>query len=168
VAAVGILDVPIVSGLAYGIDTIAHAWCLELGLPTISVLGSGLLALYPRQNAELADRIGKQGGLLVSEYFPTHPPTAGSFVWRNRLQAAFARAVVATEWRKASGTAHTIRFAQQFERSNVSVHLNGAKTKADAGVAQVDLSLLREHERLMQVLGDSLRQPALLEPSISS
>src|SRR6185437_539588 len=61
VAAVDILGAPIVSGLAYGIDTIAHAWCLELGPPTISVLGSGLLALYPRQNAELADRIAKQG-----------------------------------------------------------------------------------------------------------
>jgi len=76
---------------------------------------------------------------LFSEYFPTQP-------------------VVATEWKKASGTAHTIRFAQQFERLNVSVHLNGAKTKADAGVAQIDLSLPGEHDRLMQVLGSSLRQ----------
>lgn len=161
VGAVGILDVPIVSGLAYGIDTIAHQWCLELGLPTISVLGSGLLALYPRENQDLADRIATRGGLLVSEYFPTQHPTAGSFVWRNRLQAAFARAVVATEWKKSSGTAHTIRFAQQFERLNVSVNLSDVKRKPDAGIAQVDLSLPREHNRLMQTLSGSLRQPTL-------
>ena len=167
VGAVGVLDVPIVSGLAYGIDTIAHQWCLELGLPTISVLGSGLLALYPRENQELADRIATRGGLLVSEYFPTQPPTAGSFVWRNRLQAAFARAVVATEWKKSSGTAHTIRFARQFERLNVSVHLSGVRQKPDAGVAQVDLILPREHDRLMQTLSGSLRKPMLLGPPIS-
>jgi DNA processing protein len=163
VGAVSNLDVPVVSGLAYGIDTIAHQWCLEISLPTISVIGSGLLALYPRENQELADRIAAQDGLLVSEYFPTQPPTAGSFVWRNRLQAAIARAVVATEWKKSSGTAHTIRFAQQFGRPNISVHLNGAKRKPEAGIAQVDLSLPRDHVQLMQTLSDTLHQPTLFK-----
>ena len=167
VGAVGNLDVPVVSGLAYGIDTIAHQWCLELGLPTISVLGSGLLALYPRENQELADRIAAQDGLLVSEYLPMQPPSAGSFVWRNRLQAAFARAVVATEWKKSSGTAHTIRFAQQFRRPNISVHLNGAKRKPDAGIAQVDLSLPRDHVQLMRTFSDTLRQPTVFRTLIS-
>lgn len=159
VGSAGNFDVPVVSGLAYGIDTIAHQWCLELGLPTISVLGNGLLALYPRENQELADRIVAQDRLLVSEYFPMQPPTARSFVWRNRLQATFARAVVATEWKKSSGTAHTIQFAQQFGRPNISVHLNTTKRKPDAGIAQINLNLPRDHVHLMQELSEALRQP---------
>ncbi len=155
----GTLNVPVVSGLAHGIDSIAHQACVEIDLPTISVLGSGLLSLYPAKNRELADRILAQGGTLVSEYLPGQQPTAASFVWRNRLQACLANVVVATEWKMKSGTAHTMRFAKQFHRPNASIRLSRVKHESDAGQAEINLDIPRQHDLLLQVLREALGAP---------
>lgn len=149
------IDAPVVSGLAHGIDTIAHEWCLEVGLPTVSVLGGGLLALYPAKNRDLASRIVGHGGLLISEYFPNQPATAANFVSRNRLQAGFAAAVVATEWKTISGTAHTIRFAAKFGRPSVSVRLSQSTSPPDAGTAQFNIDIPHQHGLLMNILADA-------------
>jgi DNA protecting protein DprA len=106
VASVQEAGATVVSGLAKGIDEIAHEWALLCKVPNISVLGTGILRSYPAKNAELASRIVDACGLLISEYMPDATPTAESFVWRNRLQAALAKCVVAPEWKRSSGTAH--------------------------------------------------------------
>ena len=63
-------DAPVISGLARGVDRVAHEWCLQIGLPTISVMATGILTLYPARHADLGDQIVQAGGLLVSEYLP--------------------------------------------------------------------------------------------------
>lgn len=138
-------NLPVVSGLAKGIDTIAHEWSLRLGLPTISILGSGILCPYPARNAGLADAIVKEGGLLVSEYLPLQSPTAESFVWRNRLQACISDCVIATEWRRSSGTAHTVRFAAELGRGSISLSLCGKEDKPDAGRGRRHFVVPNEH-----------------------
>lgn len=118
--------IPVISGLARGIDAIAHEWSLVCRTPTISVLGTGILRHYPARNSDLAERIIEQGGVLVSEYSPVAEPTAENFVWRNRLQAALAACVIAPEWKQSSGTAHTIRFAQALRRPTIGLSLEHA------------------------------------------
>ena len=70
------LDAPVVSGLAHGIDRLVHEWCLHLSVPTISVLGTGILAPYPAKHVPLGNAILAAGGTLLTEYLPTQGPSA--------------------------------------------------------------------------------------------
>ena len=74
VSAIAKEDVVIVSGLARGIDTIAHEACIQSGTRTIAVLGSGLNSMYPPENAELAENIIETGGAVISEMLPDEGP----------------------------------------------------------------------------------------------
>jgi predicted Rossmann fold nucleotide-binding protein DprA/Smf involved in DNA uptake len=146
------LGLTVVSGLAKGVDEIAHDWALASGLPNISVLGTGLLKAYPAKNAELAGRIVDAGGLLISEYMPDAQPSAENFVWRNRLQAALAKCVVAPEWKRASGTAHTIRFARRFGRPTINLAVNGAEPAREHGEADQTFEVPRSHAAFLETL----------------
>jgi len=108
--------VPTVSGLAAGIDQLAHESSLRAGVPTIAVLGTGILEEYPKGAAPLRGHILGTGGLIVSEYLPHISYSAENFVQRNRLQAGLGRVLIPAEWQRRSGTAHTVRFATQLRR----------------------------------------------------
>jgi DNA protecting protein DprA len=110
-ACLGEWGVPTVSGLAAGIDQLAHELSLRAGVPTIAVLGTGMLENYPKGSGRLRDHILATGGTIVSEYLPTASYSAENFVQRNRLQAALGRILIPTEWNRRSGTAHTVCFA---------------------------------------------------------
>ncbi len=105
-----------VSGLAAGIDQLAHESSLRAGVPTIAVLGTGILDNYPKDSHVLRDRILGAGGAIVSEYLPRASYSAENFVLRNRLQAALGRVLIPVEWARRSGTAHTVRFATDLRR----------------------------------------------------
>ena len=113
----------IVSGLALGIDTIAHKAALETGLTTISFPGSGLdnSVLYPRTNIHLADEIIKKGGCLISELEPHIRATIYSFPQRNRLMAGISKAVLIIEAEEKSGTLITARMAVDYNRDVLAV-----------------------------------------------
>ena len=113
----------IVSGLALGIDTIAHRAALETGLTTISFPGSGLdnSVLYPRTNIHLADEIIKKGGCLISELEPHIRATIYSFPQRNRLMAGISKAVLIIEAEEKSGTLITARMALDYNRDVLAV-----------------------------------------------
>ncbi len=105
----------IISGLALGIDTIAHQSALEMGQRTIAVIGSGLAQLYPRQNKELAQAI-IENGAVVSEY-PLHThPDRQTFPQRNRIVAAWAKGTLVTEMPERSGAMITAQFARDLGR----------------------------------------------------
>lgn len=108
--------VPTVSGLAAGIDQLAHEYSLRAGVPTIAVLGTGILEDYPRGSGRLRDHILATGGAIVSEYLPTISYSAENFVQRNRIQAALGSILIPAEWQRRSGTAHTVRFATELRR----------------------------------------------------
>jgi len=101
----------IVSGLAKGIDTIAHRTALEHGAPTIAVMGGGLDRVYPAENKDLAARIVDQGGALISEQPFGEQARPQHLIARDRLQSGLSAAVVVAQSGVRSGTMHTARFA---------------------------------------------------------
>lgn len=105
------LGVTIISGLALGVDGIAHQAALEAGGKTIAVLPCGLDQIYPRSHQYLARQIVQRGGALVSEYAEGTAPQKHSFIARNRIIAALSQGVVITEAAEKSGSLHTARFA---------------------------------------------------------
>jgi len=94
----------VVSGMARGIDAIAHTAALDAGGGSVGVLGNGFGVIYPAANAELYDRmVTSGGGCLLTEHAPGERPHAGSFPRRNRLISGLSRAVVVVEADRRSG-----------------------------------------------------------------
>ena len=112
------MPVVIVSGLALGIDSIAHREAMKAGLKTIAVPGSGLddKVLYPASHKNLAKEIIKSGGCLLSEFKPDFQATAWSFPQRNRIMAGISHAVLVIEAEQKSGTLITSKYATDFNR----------------------------------------------------
>ncbi len=117
----GLRDYPvtIVSGLAIGIDAIAHQAALEAGLPTIAFPGSGLAedAIYPGQHRTLAKRILESGGALLSEFDHDIRGMTWMFPQRNRLEAGIASMTIIIEAEEKSGTLITARLATEYNKS---------------------------------------------------
>ncbi len=112
VRSVAARGVVIVSGLALGIDSVAHKAAIDAGGQTIVVLPSGLENIYPASHADLAKRIIEQNGALIAEYPPkTTAAFKGNFIARNRLIAGLAQATLITEAAERSGSLHTANFA---------------------------------------------------------
>ncbi len=109
----------IISGLARGIDTAAHWGALDAGGRTLAVLGFGLAALYPEENAELADRICNGHGALVSEFPMYMRPSRTTFPQRNRIVAAWSRATLVVEAPYRSGSLHTASMAAEHYGNHV-------------------------------------------------
>lgn len=101
----------IVSGLALGVDAIAHKAALDAGGLTIAVLPSPIDYIYPSSNAQLANRILANGGAIISEYSEDIFSFKTNFVARNRLVAGLSNAILITEAAEKSGSLHTARFA---------------------------------------------------------
>lgn len=100
----------IISGLARGIDTIAHETALNARGRTIAVLGSGLDIIYPKENARLAQKIS-QNGAVVTQFRPGTKPLAKNFLARNRIVSGLAKALLVIEGSKRSGTLSTVSWA---------------------------------------------------------
>lgn len=108
----------IVSGLAYGVDALAHKVALGVGLTCVGVPGSGLGwdVLYPRANVTLAREIVAKGGALLSEFEPDFKATDYSFPQRNRIMAGLSHAVLVIEAKERSGSLITARLATEYNR----------------------------------------------------
>ncbi|HSX05472.1 MAG TPA: DNA-processing protein DprA [Candidatus Saccharimonadales bacterium] len=113
--------VVIVSGLALGVDGIAHTACLEAGGTTVAVLANGLDKIYPATHTQLAKRILEQGGTIMSEYAAGMPGFKYNFIARNRIVAGLSQALLITEATEKSGTLHTARFALEQGRDVLAV-----------------------------------------------
>jgi DNA processing protein len=115
--------VVIVSGLALGIDSIAHNAALSAGLKTIGVPGSGVdqSVLYPAISRLLAEKILAAGGGLISEFEPKQKATIWSFPQRNRIMAGLSEAVLVIEAELKSGTLITSRLAGDYNRDVLTV-----------------------------------------------
>jgi DNA processing protein len=103
--------IPIVSGLALGVDSVAHREVVEQNGRTIAVLPTGLRNIYPASHYGLAMKIIEQDGLLISEYPEDAPGLKHQFIERNRLIAALSDVLVITEAAERSGSLHTAQFA---------------------------------------------------------
>jgi DNA processing protein len=108
-------DVIIASGLALGIDGIAHRKAMQVGLPTIGVVAHGLDTIYPSQHKHIAREMIKQGGLLT-EYISGTIPDKYNFPMRNRLVAGLCDVTVIVETAKKGGAMITAKLATSYNR----------------------------------------------------
>lgn len=105
-------DVVVVSGLAFGIDSIGHQGCLDAGGTTVAVLGTAIDHIYPKAHVPLAAKILESGGAIISEYAPGNDPnTSYSFLERNRIISGLSDIVVVVEAAERSGTLNTAAHA---------------------------------------------------------
>lgn len=113
----------IISGLAFGIDSIAHQAALDAHLLTIAIPGSGLheKVIYPQAKLPLAKKILESGGCLLSEYAPNASARPWYFPERNRIMAGLADAVLIIEAEKKSGTLITARLALDYNKDVFAV-----------------------------------------------
>lgn len=107
----------VISGLAIGIDGVAHATTLETGGRTIGVIGGGLARGIPRPHAALARAIGRGGGAVVGEHPPDTEPTRGTFPRRNRIISGLSQATLVIEAPIGSGALITARHALEQGRT---------------------------------------------------
>jgi len=111
----------IVSGMAIGVDSIAHKICLKNGGNTIAVLGTGVNLVYPATNKNLYDSILNSNGLIVSEYGFGTPAYPKNFPVRNRIIAGLSKNIIIVEARLKSGSLITARLAMEYNRNVFSV-----------------------------------------------
>lgn len=142
------LGLTIASGMALGIDTIAHKASLSNG--TIAVLGSGLNVIYPKQNTELFNQIVNKG-LVVSEFNINTPPAAYNFPKRNRLISGMSHGLLVVEASIKSGSLITARMALEQNREIFAVPFSPNDTNSQGGN-----KLIKEGAYLVESISDIL------------
>ncbi len=110
----------IISGLAYGIDTVAHKTALDNDLKTAAVLGHGLDRIYPSLNRSLAEKI-TQSGILITDFFSNTKPDRENFPRRNRIIAGLCDAVIVIEAAEKGGALITAYYANDYNRDVFAV-----------------------------------------------
>lgn len=153
----------IISGLALGIDGIAHRAALKTGGRTVAVLGSGLHRIYPPEHKPLAQKIVESGGCVMSEYPPLHPSAKWTFPQRNRIVSGLSLGVLVIEAPLRSGAMISARLAGEQGRDIFAVP-GSIESSASSGCNQLirDGAYLTESvDDILDVLGP-MRQSVLL------
>ncbi len=101
-------EINIVSGMAKGIDSVAHRAAIKNNINTIAVLGSGIDVIYPKENYRLYHEILEKGGCIISEFPLGTPPLSRNFPMRNRIISGMCELLVVTEGGEKSGTLITV------------------------------------------------------------
>ena len=142
----------VVSGLARGIDAAAHRGAIDAGGRTIAVLGTGVLAVYPPEHADLATEVAAHGA-VVSEPPPFSGPRAGAFPQRNRIVSGLSLGTVVVEAATRSGALITARLAGEQGREVFAV-----PGQIDCRMARGCHQLLRDGARLVESVDDILEE----------
>lgn len=167
----------IISGLALGVDSIAHMAALEAGGRTVAVLPGPIETIYPRSHDQLGKQIVSSGGALISEYPAGKDAFKTNFIARNRLVAALSDVLVITEASQRSGSLHTARFALELGREVAAVPGNitsptsvGCNNLIKTGAAPItstedvlNLLHLKSNVNRPKVKGDTEQEQALLD-----
>lgn len=151
------LPVVIVSGLALGIDSLAHRAALKAGLTTIAVPGSGISdeAIYPAAHRELAREIVAKGGAVLSPFEPNMKATEWSFPVRNRVMAGLSKAVLIVEAEKKSGTLITGKYATELNRDVLTIpgSIFSKNTEGPHMLIRLGATPITSVEELIEALG---------------
>ncbi|MBX4199114.1 DNA-processing protein DprA [Candidatus Parcubacteria bacterium] len=149
--------ITIVSGLALGIDAIAHRAALRAGLQTIAIPGSGLstTVLHPHSHRDLAGEIVDAGGGLMTEYDDEMPSGAWAFPRRNRIMAGMCHATLVIEAEKKSGTLITSRLATEYNREVGAVPgpITSSTSEGPHMLIRLGAALIRDSHDLLELLG---------------
>ena len=141
----------IISGLAYGIDAVAHKTAVECGGITVGVLGGGLMRMHPQDNIPLARSMVETGGAVVSEFPMEYPVSRQSFPRRNRIVAAMSSATLVVEAGLKSGALITANLASEQGRNVFAV-----PGQADNELARGCHKLIRQGAKLTEDFEDVL------------
>lgn len=152
----------IISGLARGVDAIAHKATLQCRGRTIAVLGNGIDAIYPPENRMLGEKIIESGGAVVSEFCPGTPPNAFHFPRRNRIVAGLSLGTLVVEGAEKSGSLITAQFALEQGKEVFAVPGSPA-VKMSAGPNRL---IQRGEAKLVLSAEDILNELAL--PTVAS
>lgn len=149
-------NVVVVSGLAYGIDVIAHKAALKSDIPTVGVVGHGMDKMYPPDHAGIAKEMIKHGGGLLTEFFSGTKADKHNFPLRNRIVAGISDATVVVETVVKGGSMITAKLADAYNRDVFAVP--GRTTdKASSGTNHLikynKAMLLTDADELLEVLG---------------
>jgi DNA processing protein len=148
--------ITVVSGLALGIDSIAHRKCVQLKKPTIAVLGSGLMNITPARHYQLAQQIRETGGTIISEYPGFSPAFKHRFVERNRIISGICEATVVVEAAEKSGSLITAGFAIDQNRQVFAVPGDISRSQSrgcNKIIQKGEASLVTSAEDLLLELG---------------
>lgn len=147
--------VVIISGLAYGVDAVAHWSALKANGKTIAVLPGPLDDIAPRGNRDLAKRIIESGGSLVSEYPSGDRILKTSFIARNRLVAGLAQVILIPEAIEKSGSLHTARFALDQGKDVLAVpgNINNPTSKGTNNLLRSGASIVTSYKDVIKALG---------------
>jgi DNA processing protein len=144
----------IVSGMAEGVDGIAHQSCLQTGGRTIAVLGTGVDMVYPPHHRQLHAEIRRQG-LILSEYPSGTQPNKAFFPARNRIIAGLSRATIVIEAPEKSGSLITARYANEFGGDIYAIP-NSPEVSSARGCLQLirqGAEMILSEEELLEMLG---------------
>jgi DNA processing protein len=155
-------DILVVSGMAYGIDTLAHKGALKNNLQTIGVLAHGLDILYPPQNKALAKQMVEHGGLLT-EFMSQTNPDKQNFPKRNRIVAGMSDAVIVIESGKKGGSLITAELANGYNKDVFAFPGRSIDAKSEGCnylVRQNKASLITEAQQLLQLMNwNAVKKP---------
>ena len=149
-------NITIISGLAYGIDAMAHKAALKNNLPTIGVVGHGLDKIYPSDHAGLAKEMIKNGGGILSEFFSGTKPDKHNFPLRNRIVAGISDATVLVETNIKGGSMITGNLANAYNRDVFAVPGRTTDTKSSGCNHLIKYNkaiLLTDAEEILEVMG---------------
>lgn len=144
-------DTVIVSGLAYGIDGVAHRAALDNGLRTVAVVAHGLDTIYPSQHRDLAKRIIENGGAIVTEYPSGTAPLPPHFLARNRIVAGICEALFVAESPNKGGSLVTADIADSYGRE-----LFAAPGRATDKSFEGCIGLIRSNKANLCTCGDDI------------
>lgn len=162
IASLATQNILVVSGLAFGIDSIAHRTALQYGLQTVGVLGHGLDSIYPSQNKPLARDMLLQGGLLT-EFRKNTKPDKHNFPRRNRIVAGMADATVVVETASKGGSMITAELAYNYNRDLFAVPGKIGDYKSGGClqlIKQNKAILLTGADQLLDTMGWNAKKPA--------
>lgn len=147
--------VAIISGLALGMDAIAHTAALDAKGYTIAVMPCGLNEICPASHRELAKRILAGGGALVSEYAPGSSTFQGNFIARNRLVTGLSGGLLVIEAAAKSGTMHTARFALDQGRPVMAVpgNINSPMSEGCHNLIKTGARLITNTDDVLDEIG---------------
>lgn len=149
--------IAIVSGLAVGIDLLAHKTALENNLHAVAFLGNGIdeKVFYPSSNWDFANEIVSSGGCLISEFSPETKPELYHFPMRNRLVAGISKAVLIIEAEEKSGTLITARMALDYNREVLAVpgNINSLNSAGTNKLIKNGATPVTSSEDILEALG---------------